>query len=117
MTIYITYMDHMFARVARHFKRSVVVFGPEIVPDAKNWKRTYSPASGNRPLVRARWGEGLQEQFRPIVLGYVPSLEFSKKFLTTSCFWFVMKPTPEVEADFQKRWKMYVLIPNTVTYR
>jgi hypothetical protein len=115
-TLFITYMDLPLAKVARYFKRSLVVFGPEMILKAKNWKRTYSPASSNRSPVRARWGEGPQEEFRPIVLGYVPSPDFSNESVTTSCFWFVMKPTPEVQDDFQKRWKMYVLKPNTITY-
>jgi hypothetical protein len=116
-TLFRPYMDVLFARVARHFKRSLVVFGPEIDKDAKNWERTYSPAPGNRLSVRARWSEGLQEEFRPIVLGYVPSPDYPKETMITSCFWFVMKPTAEVQEDFQKRWKMYVSISNSMTHR
>ena len=92
--------------MARLFKRNLVVFGPELVPKAANWDRVYSPVASERPLVRARWGEGLQEEYKPIVLGYVPSDKFEKELEATSSFWFVMKPTPKVQEDFQKRWKV-----------
>jgi hypothetical protein len=98
-------MEKIFARIARCYKRSLIVIAPELVPEATNWEKVFHPDAGDRPPVRARWGEGMQDNFPPIILGYVPDAAFGdhhgndKKF---ACRWFYMEPTKKT--IFQKMW-------------
>ncbi|KAH4285513.1 hypothetical protein HBH64_227020 [Parastagonospora nodorum] len=92
--------EHYLSCLARHFNRGLIVVGPELKEKKKYLAHGFaSPIE--RQAIRARYSTGLQEDFPPIILGYIPtSEEFAK--------WFYLEPTGAMVESYQKAMKGYV---------
>jgi hypothetical protein len=94
--------EHMISCTARSFGRGVVVVGPEVSKDGQSWGAWMNPDPKQRFAIRARHSTGDQEEFPPIILGFVPTSK-------DEGIWFYLEPTEAMAKRYREICKGYVL--------
>ncbi|KAI4955131.1 hypothetical protein J4E91_000988 [Alternaria rosae] len=90
--------EHDFSCWTRHFKRGLIIVGPELDKNLNNWDAFRQAQPGRRSAVRARYSTGCQEEFRPVVLGCLPTARKTVK-------WFYLEPVEFAKPGIADLWE------------